>query len=124
MIGWILLSSLPLVHAAGVGYFLMYVQIFGTFMPGVLVTTWVAENNPSTSRRAVALGLLAMFQNLGSIVSSCAHRVQDAPAYQPALVTIAACQFGFLLICAAMRVAYTCLNVRLARDGKEFRYML
>ena len=124
MIGWILLASLPLVHEAGVGYFLMYVQIFGTFTPGVLVTTWVAENNPSTSRRAVALGLVAMFQNLGGIVSSCVYRQQDAPAYRPALITIAACQFGFLVICFAMRVAYARLNTSLAREGNEFRYIL
>lgn len=125
MIGWILLASLPLTHAAGVGYFLMYVQIFGTFTPGVLVSTWIAENTPSTSRRAVALGLLAMFQNLGGIISSCVYRTQDAPTYRPALITIAACQFGFLIICTAMRQVYARLNVRLQASGDQgFRYIL
>lgn len=125
MIGWVLLGSLPLVHHAGAGYFLIYVEIFGTFTPAVLIPAWVAENNPSTSTRAVAIGVVTTFQNLGGIVSSCVYRQQDAPTYRPALITVAGCQFGFLILCVALRHTYARLNARRALKGATgMGYML
>ncbi|KAH8430923.1 uncharacterized protein LDX57_008587 [Aspergillus melleus] len=137
MIGWILLGSLDLVTHVKVGYFLTYLITFGTFTPGLLVPAWVGTNTPSTSTRAVSLGLLSMFQNLGGIVSSGAYRAQDAPIYRPALTTVFACQAVFVVICFFMRVQYKRMNQRLDAglpvEGHEkmggkmapgFRYML
>lgn len=99
MIGWILLGSLDLVNHVRVGYFLTYLLTFGTFTPALLIPAWVGVNTPSASGRAVALGLVSMFQNLGGIISSAVYRAQDAPVYRPALITVSVFQGVFIVIC-------------------------
>ncbi|KAL2216043.1 major facilitator superfamily domain-containing protein [Thermoascus aurantiacus ATCC 26904] len=93
MIGWILLGSLDLVNH------LTYLLTFGTFTPALLIPAWVGVNTPSASGRAVALGLVSMFQNLGGIISSAVYRAQDAPVYRPALITVSDFQGVFIVIC-------------------------
>ncbi|OKL57414.1 hypothetical protein UA08_07657 [Talaromyces atroroseus] len=135
IIGWILLGSLDLVHHVKVGYFLTYLLTFGTFTPMLLIPAWVGANAQSASARAVALGFISMFTNLGGIVSSGVYRQQDAPTYRPALITVSVCQAVFIVICFGMRVVYSRMNRDLARGktvvvdgGVEvkfgFRFML
>lgn len=127
LIGWVLFASLDLVKETGVGYFLTYLIVSGTFLPLLLVPAWIGANTKTTSERAVAMGLISMSQNLGGIVSSGVYREQDAPAYRPALITVSGCLVGFLVICGYMRVVYARLNRRLDGDQKESKgvqYML
>ncbi|KAL4962462.1 major facilitator superfamily domain-containing protein [Aspergillus stella-maris] len=123
LIGWILFASLDLVHEGGVGYFLTYLIVSGTFLPLLLLPAWIGANVKITSERAVALGLISMTQNLGGIVSSAVYRAQDAPTYRPALVIVSGCLAGFLLICVGMRVVYARLNRTEGKEGKGV-YML
>lgn len=120
MLGFIFLGALDLVHRAKLGYFFTYWLTFGTFTPVLLVPTWVGANTPSASARAVALGLLSTFQNLGGIISSGVYRAQDAPTYRPALITVSVFQAAFIVVCFAMRVVYWRLNRQLA-EGKVVR---
>ncbi|KAL4794845.1 hypothetical protein BDV19DRAFT_389747 [Aspergillus venezuelensis] len=96
LIGWILFASLDLVTEGGVGYFLTYLILSGTFLPLLLLHAWIGANIRVTSERAVALGLISMTQNLGGIVSSTVYRAQDVPTYRPALVTVSGV-FGWVL---------------------------
>lgn len=133
-IAWILLAVLNLVKHVEVGYFLTYLITFGTFMPGILVPTWVASNTTTTTGRAFRLGLNFMAQNLAGIISSSVFRQQDAPIYKPALITVACCQAVFMVICLGLREHYRRLNKKLDRGemvhvsgGKEwpaYRYAL
>ncbi|KAL3458117.1 major facilitator superfamily domain-containing protein [Aspergillus heterothallicus] len=118
LVGWVLLAALNLLHRTELGYFFTYLTTGGTFIPLLLIPAWVGANTRSTSERAVALGLLSMFQNLGGIVSSAVYRAQDAPIYRPALLTVSGCLGGFLVITAIMRFVYSGLN-RGLREGVE-----
>ncbi len=126
LIGWILFASLDLVEETGIGYFLTYLIVSGTFLPLLLVPAWIGANTKTTSERAVAMGLISMSQNLGGIVSSGVYREQDAPTYRPALITVSGCLVGFLGICGYMRVVYARLNRRLHGESKPqgVQYML
>lgn len=88
---------------------------FGTFTPGILVPAWVASNTHTTTGRALTLGLLFGFQNLGGIVSSAVFRAQDAPVYKPALITVAVTQGVFIVVCLAQRQYYARINYKLAK---------
>jgi hypothetical protein len=118
IVGWILLATLDLVHHVKVGYFLTYLLTFGTFTPMLLIPAWVGANAQSESARAVALGFVSMFTNLGGIVSSGVYRSQDAPTYRPALITVSVCQAVFVVICLGMRGVYGRMNRELARGGR------
>ncbi|KAL3491509.1 major facilitator superfamily domain-containing protein [Aspergillus germanicus] len=118
LVGWVLLASLNLIHRTELGYFFTYLTTGGTFIPLLLIPAWVGANTRSTSERAVALGLLSMFQNLGGIVSSGVYRAQDAPIYRPALLTVSGCLGGFLVITVMMRFVYARLNRKL-REGVQ-----
>lgn len=54
-----------------------------------------------------------MAQNLAGIISSAVFRAQDAPVYQPALVTVACCQAVFMVICLGLKENYRRLNNKL-----------
>ncbi|KAL4876204.1 major facilitator superfamily domain-containing protein [Aspergillus karnatakaensis] len=119
LIGWILFASLDVIKETEVGYFLTYLIVSGTFLPLLLIPAWVGANTRSSSERAVALGLISMFQNLGGIVSSGVYRDQDAPTYRPALITVSACLAAFLAICISMRVVYSRMNKALKSDEEK-----
>lgn len=113
LIAWILLGTLDLVHQPQVGYFLTYLITFSTFIPSNLVPVWIASNTPTTTGRAVSLGMNYMAMNLAGIVSSLIYREQDAPVYRPALITVGCTQGVFLVTALAMRQYYARLNKKL-----------
>ncbi|KAI1461870.1 MFS general substrate transporter [Annulohypoxylon moriforme] len=113
LIAWILLGTLDLVRQPQVGYFLTYLITFATFIPSNLVPVWIASNTPTTTGRAVSLGMNYMAMNLAGIVSSLIYREQDAPVYRPALITVGCTQGVFMVTALAMRQYYAHLNKRL-----------
>ncbi|KAF5011883.1 hypothetical protein FDECE_2016 [Fusarium decemcellulare] len=115
LIAWILLGTLDLVNRPQVGYFLTYLITFATFTPSNLVPVWLSSNVPTTTGRAVALGLNYMAMNLAGIISSVSYRDEDAPVYRPALVTAGVTQGAFIVACLAMRQYYVAYNRKLDR---------
>ncbi|KAI1088344.1 MFS general substrate transporter [Rostrohypoxylon terebratum] len=113
LIAWILLGTLDLVRQPQVGYFLTYLITFSTFIPSNLVPVWIASNTPTTTGRAVSLGMNYMAMNLAGIVSSLIYRDQDAPVYRPALITVGCTQGVFFITALAMRQYYARLNKKL-----------
>ncbi|KAF7562324.1 hypothetical protein G7046_g1811 [Stylonectria norvegica] len=117
LIAWILLGTLDLVDHVPVGYFLTYLITFATFTPSNLVPVWLSANVPTTTGRAVALGLNYGAMNLAGIVSSVTFRDQDAPVYRPALITVGVTQGVFVVVCMIMRQYYVHKNRELD-EGK------
>lgn len=113
LVAWILLGTLDLVHLPQVGYFLTYLITGATFLPSNLVPAWIAANTPTTTGRAVSLGLNYMAMNLAGIISSLVYRDQDAPVYRPALVTNGCFQGVFIVAALLMRQYYARLNKKL-----------
>lgn len=116
LLGWILLGTLPLLdmkHGANVGYFLTFLIPSATFIPSNLVPVWLSSNTPTTTGRAVSLGLNYTFMNLAGIISSKTFRDQDAPVYRPALVTVGVTQGVFIVVALAMRWYYAKENKKL-----------
>ncbi|TQN67356.1 Major facilitator-type transporter hxnP [Colletotrichum shisoi] len=120
LLAWILLGTLDLVRHERVGYFITYLITFATFVPSNLVPVWLASNVPTTTGRAVALGLNYMAMNLAGIVSSLVFRAEDAPVYRPALVTVGVTQGVFIVACLALRQYYVNLNKKL--DSGELAF--
>jgi hypothetical protein len=113
ILGWILLGALDLVHSPQVGYFLTYLVPCVTFIPSNLVPVWLASNTPTTTGRAVSLGLNYTFMNLAGIISSVSFRDNEAPVYKSALVLAGATQAGFAATALAMRFYYVHMNKKL-----------
>ncbi|KAI2473610.1 MFS general substrate transporter [Annulohypoxylon bovei var. microspora] len=122
LVAWILLGTLDLVHQPQVGYFLTYLITFATFIPSNLVPAWLASNIPTTTGRAVSLGLSYMAMNLAGIISSLIYRDQDAPVYRPALITVGCTQGVFIVTALTMRQYYARLNKKL--DSGEIPHAL
>ncbi|OTA64761.1 MFS general substrate transporter [Hypoxylon sp. EC38] len=120
LIAWILLGTLDLVHQPQVGYFLTYLITFATFIPSNLVPAWLSSNTPTTTGRAVSLGLNYMAMNLAGIISSLIYRAEDAPVYRPALITVGCTQGVFIVTALVMRQYYVRLNKKL--DSGELSY--
>ncbi|KAI0147947.1 MFS general substrate transporter [Hypoxylon sp. NC0597] len=120
LIAWILLGTLDLVHQPQVGYFLTYLITFATFIPSNLVPAWLSSNTPTTTGRAVSLGLNYMAMNLAGIISSLIYRAEDAPVYRPALITVGCTQGVFIITALVMRQYYARLNKKL--DSGELPY--
>ncbi|KAF4996945.1 hypothetical protein FDECE_12268 [Fusarium decemcellulare] len=120
LIGFVLLGSLDLVNLIEVGYFLTFLLTFGVFTPGLLTPVWLSSNIPTTTGRAVSLGMSYMGQNLAGIVSSLIFRAQDAPVYKPALITAAVCQGGYLVVAMGLRQYYVRLNRKIDRGEVLF----
>ncbi|KAI2614032.1 MFS general substrate transporter [Hypoxylon fragiforme] len=113
LVAWILLGTLDLVSLPQVGYFLTYLIVCATFIPSNLVPTWLSSNTPSTTGRAVSLGLNYMGMNLAGIISSLVYRAEDAPVYRPALITVGCTQATFVVAGLLMRQYYVGLNKKL-----------
>lgn len=120
ILGWILLGTLDLVNQPKVGYFLTYLIPCATFVPSNLVPVWLSSNTPTTTGRAVSLGLNYTFMNLAGIVSSKTWRDQDAPVYRPALITVGVTQGVFIIVAMAMRQYYVRQNKKL--DSGELKH--
>ncbi|KAG6365427.1 hypothetical protein INS49_007038 [Diaporthe citri] len=119
-LAWILLATLDLSGRRGVdvGYFLTYLLMAGTFTPPPLVTEWIASSSPTSTGRALRLGMFATAIPIGGIISSVAFRAQDAPVYQRGLLTCASFIVLLALLAAVMRVHFAKLNRRMDR-GEE-----
>ncbi|KAH7014656.1 major facilitator superfamily domain-containing protein [Microdochium trichocladiopsis] len=113
LVAWILLGTLDLSRNPQVGYFLAYIITSATFIPSNIVPVWLSSNVPTTTGRAVALGLSYMGMNLAGIVSSLTFRAEDAPVYRPALTTVGCTQGVFILGALYLRWYYARLNKRL-----------
>ncbi|GKT61685.1 vitamin H transporter protein [Colletotrichum tofieldiae] len=120
LLAWILLGTLDLVEHERVGYFITYLITFATFVPSNLVPVWLASNIPTTTGRAIALGLNYMAMNLAGIISSMVFRSEDAPVYRPALITVGVTQGIFIVACLALRQYYVRLNEKL--DSGELHH--
>ncbi|SPO05193.1 related to putative tartrate transporter [Cephalotrichum gorgonifer] len=134
LLGWVLLGTLDLVAKPAVGYFLTFLITGFTFIPSNIVPVWLASNVPTTTGRAVALGLNYAAMNLAGIFSSLAFRAQDAPVYKPALITSGVTQGVFVVASLALRQYYVRLNKKLdsgelvcapGMEGRpEYRYAI
>jgi hypothetical protein len=113
LVAWILLGTLDLVRQPQVGYFLTYLITAATFIPSNIVPVWLSSNTPTTTGRAVSLGLNYMGMNVAGIISSLTFRTEDAPVYRPALVTVGCTQGVFVVTCIAMRQYYVYQNKKL-----------
>lgn len=98
-----------------VGYFLTYVLMAGTFTPPPLVAEWIASNSPTSTGRALRLGMFATAIPMGGIISSVAFRAQDVPLYQRGLLTCATFIALLAVLAAGMRVHFARLNGRMDR---------
>lgn len=116
-VAWVLLATLDLSGRRGVdvGYFLTYLLMAGTFTPPPLVAEWIASNSPTSTGRALRLGMFATAIPIGGIISSLAFRAQDAPVYQRGLLTCASFIVLLALLAAGMRVHFARLNARMDR---------
>lgn len=120
-VAWVLLATLDLSggrRGVDVGYFLTYLIMAGTFTPPPLVAEWIASNSPTSTGRALRLGLFATAIPIGGIISSLAFRAQDAPVYQRGLLTCASFIALLALLAAGMRVHFARLNARMDRGEK------
>lgn len=117
IIGWVLLGALDLVQNPRVGYFLTYLIPCATFIPSNLVPVWLSSNTPTTTGRAVSLGLNYTFMNLAGIISSVSFRDEEAPVYKSALLSAGVTQAAFAVTALAMRVYYSRWNKALD-EGK------
>lgn len=113
LVAWILLGTLDLVNHSQVGYFLTYLITSATFIPSNIVPVWLSSNVPTTTGRAVALGLSYMAMNVAGVISSLTYRNEDAPVYRPALVTVGCTQGVFIVVALALRWHYVRLNKKL-----------
>ena len=123
LLGFVLLGSLNLVKLVEVGYFLTFLLTFGVFTPGILTPVWLASNIPTTTGRAVALGMSYTAQNMAGIVSSLVFRNQDAPIFRPALITAGVCQGGYIIVAIILRQYYVRLNKKIASGEFEVKGM-
>lgn len=116
-VAWVLLATLDLSGRRGVdvGYFLTYLLMAGTFTPPPLVAEWIASNSPTSTGRALRLGMFATAIPVGGIISSVAFRAQDAPVYQRGLLTCASFIVLLAVLAAGMRVHFARLNARMDR---------
>lgn len=116
-VAWVLLATLELSGRRGVdvGYFLTYLLMAGTFTPPPLVAEWIASNSPTSTGRALRLGMFATAIPIGGIISSVAFRAQDAPVYQRGLLTCASFIVLLAVLAAGMRVHFARLNARMDR---------
>ncbi|KAG8161402.1 hypothetical protein KVR01_008389 [Diaporthe batatas] len=121
-VAWILLATLDLSsggrRGVDVGYFLTYLIMAGTFTPPPLVAEWIASSSPTSTGRALRLGMFATAIPIGGIISSVAFRAQDAPVYQRGLLTCASFIVLLALLAGGMRVHFSRLNARMDR-GEE-----
>lgn len=121
-VAWVLLATLDLSSSGAgdrrgvdVGYFLTYLIMAGTFTPPPLVAEWIASNSPTSTGRALRLGMFATAIPIGGIISSVAFRAQDAPVYQRGLLTCASFIVLLAVLAAGMRVHFARLNARMDR---------
>lgn len=113
LIAWILLGTLNLENNVEVGYFISYLIPLATFTPSNIVPVWLSSNVPTTTGRAISLGLSYMFMNLAGVISSMVFRAEDAPVYRPALVTVGCTQGVFIITALLMRWYYANYNRKL-----------
>ncbi|KAK2605395.1 hypothetical protein N8I77_008234 [Diaporthe amygdali] len=115
-LAWILLATMDLSSGkVDVGYFLTYLLMAGTFTPPPLVAEWIASNSPTSTGRAMRLGMFATAIPMGGIISSVAFRAQDAPVYQRGLLTCASFIALLALLAVGMRAHFARLNRRMDR---------
>lgn len=117
LLSFVLLAALDVFVWIEFGYFLTYLLTLGVFTPGLLTPVWLSANIPTTTGRAVSLGMSYMGQNVAGIISSLVFRNQDAPIYRPALITAAVCQCGYIVAALLLRRYYARLN-RKIDDGE------
>lgn len=115
ILGWILLGVLDLQEHPGpqVGYFLTYLLPCVTFIPSNLVPVWLSSNTPTTTGRAISLGLSFTFMNLAGIISSYSVRAEEAPVHKTALLLAGTTQAAFAVTALAMRWYYSSMNKKL-----------
>ncbi|KAL6870355.1 major facilitator superfamily domain-containing protein [Trichoderma novae-zelandiae] len=72
-----------------VAYFATFMMCWGTSAPSVLLSTWYNNNIAHEGRRITLTSVGVPLANVMGLVSSNIFRTQDAPRYEPALITTA-----------------------------------
>lgn len=86
------------------GYYATFMMCWGTSAPSVLLSTWYNNNIAHEGQRLVLTSVGVPLANLMGLVSSNVFRKEDAPKYQPALITTACFGAAGAFIAAAMGI--------------------
>ncbi|KAL8408675.1 hypothetical protein RB594_007213 [Gaeumannomyces avenae] len=84
------------------GYYATFMMCWGTSAPSVLLSTWYNNNIAHEGQRLVLTSVGVPLANLMGLVSSNVFRKEDAPKYEPALITTACFGAAGATIAAAM----------------------
>ncbi|KAL8381858.1 hypothetical protein RB595_005889 [Gaeumannomyces hyphopodioides] len=84
------------------GYYATFMMCWGTSAPSVLLSTWYNNNIAHEGQRLVLTSVGVPLANLMGLVSSNVFRKEDAPKYEPALITTACFGAAGASIAAAM----------------------
>ena len=80
-------------------YYATFMMTWGTSAPSVLLSTWYNNNIAHEGRRVLLTSIGVPLANLMGLVSSNVFRKEDAPKYEPALITVSC--FGAVGACLA-----------------------
>lgn len=113
IIGAALMSWLPHSHKSGA---LAGVYLVNTFVGSTpIIYQWLTANVAGHTKRTFASVLLNMGFAAGNIIGPKTFRVQDAPEYHPAKVSMVATQSAVMVICLLLLVFYSIKNSRRAK---------
>ncbi|EJT78534.1 MFS transporter [Gaeumannomyces tritici R3-111a-1] len=84
------------------GYYATFMMCWGTSAPSVLLSTWYNNNIAHEGQRLVLTSVGVPLANLMGLVSSNVFRKEDAPKYEPALITTACFGAAGATVAAAM----------------------
>ncbi|PON22055.1 hypothetical protein TGAM01_v209125 [Trichoderma gamsii] len=112
-IGFIIYASIDdVTKQLHVAYFATFMMCWGTSAPSVLLSTWYNNNIAHEGRRITLTSVGVPLANVMGLVSSNIFRAQDAPRYEPALITTAC--FG-----AAGALIALCMGLFMIWDNKR-----
>lgn len=115
IIGAALMSWLPKSHKDGA---LAGVYLVNTFVGSTpIIYQWLTANMAGHTKRAFASAVLNGAFAIGNIIGPQTFQTKDAPAYQPAKITMVAMQSAVILVCCVLFGYYKLENKK--RDEKS-----
>lgn len=113
LVGFVIYAAINDVTAQiHLAYYACFMMTWGTSAPSVLLSTWYNNNIADEGQRVLLTSIGVPLANLMGLVSSNVFRSQDAPKYQPALVTVACFGGAGALITACLGVYMWYDNMR------------
>lgn len=89
--GFVIYAAIEDVQAnIQLAYFATFMMTWGTSAPSVLLSTWYNNNIANENQRVLLTSIGVPLANLMGLVSSNIFRDEDAPKYEPALITTGA----------------------------------